>query len=185
MVNTIRFITACNVERHEEWTQTSRVEDIIYHSGPDSSIHAWTRYLWELPWGEKVPGPYGSWWAPNDSNKFWRTKIDHDSSWWIRIRIQILVIDISCKLHLAHPVSLPTTKLPINKRQLQIDNSKLPILKCKFQIANIKLPISNCHFKISNFKFQMANCQMQIVNCKLLIANSNYKLQIANGWFEM
>ena len=30
----------CNVERHEEWIQTSQVEDIIFHSGPDSSVHA-------------------------------------------------------------------------------------------------------------------------------------------------
>ena len=28
----------CNMERHEEWTQTSRVEDIIYHFGPDGSV---------------------------------------------------------------------------------------------------------------------------------------------------
>ena len=34
----------CNVQKHEEWTQASRVEDIIYHSGPDCSV----RIVYEL-----------------------------------------------------------------------------------------------------------------------------------------
>ena len=34
----------CNIERYKEWTQTSRVEDIIYHSWPDSIV----RIMYEL-----------------------------------------------------------------------------------------------------------------------------------------
>ena len=45
MVNSEHYqVHYCNVERHEEWTQTLRVEDIIYHSGLDSSI----RIMFEL-----------------------------------------------------------------------------------------------------------------------------------------
>ena len=31
-------VHTCNVERHKEWTHTSQVEDIIYHSGPVGSV---------------------------------------------------------------------------------------------------------------------------------------------------
>ena len=40
----------CNVERHEEWTQTSQVEDIIYHSWPDSIVRIMydISHFWEM-----------------------------------------------------------------------------------------------------------------------------------------
>ena len=142
MINVIRCITATS----------------------DGSVHAWTRYLWKLPWGEKVPGHYGSWWAPHDPNRFPWTWIDQNRSWWVRKP----VIDISYKLHLPH-LSWPT-KLSINKGQLQIDNRKLPIPKCQFQIVNITLPIENLDLKILNCK--IANCKMQIENRQLKIVNS-------------
>ena len=41
-----------NVERHKEWTQTSQVEDIIYHSWPDSIV----RIMYELDTYEKYLG---------------------------------------------------------------------------------------------------------------------------------
>ena len=42
----------CNVERHEIWTQTLRIEDIIYHSWPDSIV----RVMYELDTYKKYLG---------------------------------------------------------------------------------------------------------------------------------
>ena len=42
----------CNVERHEECTQTSQEEDIIYHSWPDSIV----RVMYELDTYKKYLG---------------------------------------------------------------------------------------------------------------------------------
>ena len=42
----------CNVERHEIWTQTLPIEDIIYHSWPDSIV----RVMYELDTYKKYLG---------------------------------------------------------------------------------------------------------------------------------
>ena len=42
----------CNTERHEIWTQTLRIEDIIYHSWPDSIV----RVMYEIDTYKKYLG---------------------------------------------------------------------------------------------------------------------------------
>ena len=111
-----------------EWTPTSRVEDIIYHLGPDSSF----RIMHELDTYENFHG--GRWYLDH---------MDPDGPYMIQIDFHPDGYGYILTLHLPHPMSLPT-KLAINKVQLQIDNRKLSIPNCRFQIANSKLPISHC-----------------------------------------
>ena len=55
----------CNVERNEIWTQTLRIEDIIYHSWPDSIV----RVMYELDTYKKYLG-----------GRRYQYIIDHDGS---------------------------------------------------------------------------------------------------------